>query len=200
MARNSRTAAAGKKTPATGKRKAPAKAAKPAITAPPARTSAVGSLRPLRNEIDRLFEEFDKGLGRWPSPRRLFDLGAFFEPFRPLEPIWAGKQPTADVVESDQEFRVTAEMPGVAENDIDVTVSDGMLTINGEKTEEKEEKKKDFHVSERRFGSFRRSFALPKSADVANVRATVKDGVLTVVLPKAAAAKETAKKVAIGKG
>ena len=91
-------------------------------------------------------------------------------------------------------------MPGIDEKDIEVTVADGMLTIKGEKSEEKEEKKKDYHVSERRFGSFRRSFALPKTADIDKVQASMKNGVLSVVLPKAAEAKATAKKVDIGKG
>jgi len=185
---------------AAKKAKAPAKArtAKKARAGVPTRAAEAAPLRSLRDEIDRVFEDFYKGLGWWPRPGRLFDVEPFFEPFRRMEPIWAGKQPTADVAESDTEFRITAEMPGIDEKDIEVTVADGMLTIKGEKSEEKEEKKKDYHVSERRFGSFRRSFALPKTADIDKVQATMKNGVLSVVLPKAAAAQSTAKKVEIG--
>ena len=179
--------------------KAAAKKA-PAKAAAPTRATALSPLRSLRDEIDRVFEEFDKGWVQWPRPGHVFDLEPFFEPFRRMEPLWAGKKPTADVVESDIEFRVTAEMPGVDERDIEVTVADGMLTIKGEKTEEKEEKKKDYHVSERRFGSFSRSFALPRTADVDKVQASMKNGVLSVVLPKAAEAKATQRKVEIGKG
>jgi len=202
MATKPRAKTAAKKAPtakAAKKARAPAKKAA-AKAAAPARAAAVPSLRSLRHEIDRVFEEFDNGWGRRPAPGRLFDLEPFFEPFRRMEPIWAGKQPTADVVETDTEFQVTAEMPGIDGKDIEVTVADGMLTIKGEKIEEREEKKKDYHVSERRFGSYRRSFALPKTANIDKVQATMKNGVLSVVLPKAAQAKEASKKVEIGKG
>lgn len=201
MARKPKAKTAGKKATAAKKAKAAAKkaAGRTAQAATPSRAAALPSLRTLRDEIDRVFEEFDKGLGRWPCPGRLLDLEPFFEPFRRLEPIWAGKQPTADVIESEAEFRITAEMPGIDEKDIDVTVSDGMLTIRGEKSEAKEEEKKDYHVSERRFGSFRRSFALPKTADIDKVQATMKNGVLSVTLPKMAASMETERKVEVGK-
>jgi len=187
-----------KKTPAARTAKAPAKT-RAAKAAAPARGGTMPSLRALHDEIDRVFDEFYERLGRWPRAGRHFDLEPFFEPFRRIEPIWGGKQPIADVAESDSEFRITAEMPGIEEKDIEVTVSDGMLSIKGEKTEEKEEKKDNYHVSERRFGSFRRSFALPRTADTEKVQASMKNGVLSVVLPKRAEAKATSKKVQIGK-
>lgn len=202
MATKPRAKAAAKKAPtakAVKKAKAPAKKTAAKAEAPARAAEAVPSLRSLRDEIDRVLEEFDKGWSRWPTPGRLFDLEPFFEPFRRMEPIWAGKQPTADVVETDTEFRVNAEMPGIDEKDIEVTVADGILTIKGEKSEEKEERKKDYHVSERRFGSYRRSFALPTTADIDKVQATMKNGVLSVFLPKAAEAKATSRKVPIGK-
>lgn len=156
-------------------------------------------IRALRDEIDRLFESVESGMGWWPR-RQLFDIEPFSEPFRRLESIWPGKQPMADVAETDDEFRVTAEFPGLEEKDVEVTLSEGVLTIKGEKEEKKEAKKKDYHVSERRFGMFQRSFSLPPSVDADKVQATMKNGVLSVVLPKAAKAKKAAKKVKIGKG
>jgi HSP20 family protein len=74
------------------------------------------------------------------------------------------------------------------------------LTIRGEKTEEREQKEKDYHVSERRYGSFRRMLTLPDSVDAAKVAAEMKNGVLSVVLPKTAEAKARSRKVAIRKG
>ena len=73
--------------------------------------------------------------------------------------------PTIDVSETDKEVTVEAELPGVDEKDIDVTLGDNMLTIKGEKKQEKEEKKKDYHLTERSYGSFSRSMVLPFDAD-----------------------------------
>ena len=86
------------------------------------------------------------------------------------------------------------------ESNIDVTVSDGMLTITGEKKEEKEEEEKGYHRSERRYGSFRRSFQVPEGVDADKIEASFKDGVLTVKLPKTPEAQKQKKKIAITKG
>src|SRR5215472_17230527 len=105
----------------------------------------------LRREVDRLFEDFQ--LGSWRSP---FAGGLFDVP-----PIWrgdTGKAPAVDVVATDKAYEITAELPGMNESDIEVKFSDGMLTIEGEKRDEKEEKKKGYYLSERRYGSFQRSF------------------------------------------
>lgn len=100
--------------------------------------------------------------------------------------------PKVDVKESDGEVRVTAELPGVEEKDVEVSVSGDMLTIKGEKKEEKEEKGEERYRLERTYGSFRRTFALPCEVDSAKATATYKKGVLTITLPKAAAAKPKA--------
>ena len=110
-----------------------------------------------------------------------------------------GKAPAVDIAEKDKEYEITAELPGMDEKNIDVKFADGILTIKGEKTEEKEEKKKDYYLSERRFGSFQRSFQVPDGVDADKIDASFKNGVLTVILPKSAQAQKSEKKIAIKK-
>jgi HSP20 family protein len=106
--------------------------------------------------------------------------------------------PAIDIVESAKEFTLTAELPGIDQKDIDVSVEDGMLTIRGEKTEEKkEEEDKKVYLYERTYGSFQRSFALPPMVDGANVAAEFEKGVLKIHLPKSLDAKPKGKKVEI---
>ena len=83
------------------------------------------------------------------------------------------------------------------EKSIEVKFSDGMLTIKGEKEETKEEKEKDYHLSERRYGSFQRTFGVPDGVDANKIEATFTKGVLTVVLPKSAEAQKAEKKIAV---
>jgi len=83
------------------------------------------------------------------------------------------------------------------EKNIDVKVADGTLTIKGEKQEEKEEKKKDYYLRERSFGSFERSFAIPEGVDADKIEASFKKGVLTLTLPKKPEAQKPAKKIDI---
>jgi HSP20 family protein len=83
------------------------------------------------------------------------------------------------------------------EKDINIHFSDGMLAITGEKKQEKEEKKKDYYLSERHFGSFRRSFRVPDGVDTAKIAADFKNGVLTLSLPKSAQAKKKERKIAV---
>jgi len=148
----------------------------------------------LRQEIDRLFEDFGAGFWRSPTRRSLFEA----------EPFWrrtalSASAPAVDVVEKDTAYEITAELPGMDEKNIELTVADDMLTIKGEKREEKEEKKKDYYLSERRFGSFERSFRLPEGVEADKVEASFKKGVLTVTLPKTPEAqkKSREKKIAI---
>ena len=147
----------------------------------------------LRREVDRLFDDFQGG--SWRSPfGRMLDV----EPFRRGEIGW-GKPPAVDVVDKDKAYEITAELPGMDESNIDVKVADGTLTIKGEKRDEKEEKKKDYYLSERRFGSFQRSFGVPDGVDVDKIEANFKNGVLTVTLPKTPEAQKSEKKIAIKK-
>ena len=99
--------------------------------------------------------------------------------------------------ESDKAYEITAELPGMDEKDIEVNVANGALTIKGEKKEEKEEKQKDYYVSERRYGSFERYFELPDGVDAGKIEAAFKNGVLRVTLPKTAEAQKPAKKIEV---
>ena len=92
--------------------------------------------------------------------------------------------PTADVVAGEKECKITAELPGMSEKDLEIVLAGDVLTLKGEKKEEHEEKGENHHVSERRYGSFQRSFALPEDADPEKIEAAFKNGVLTVTLPK----------------
>jgi len=97
-----------------------------------------------------------------------------------------------NVSETDKEIRITAELPGVAEKDIDVSLDDDVLTIRGEKRmEQKKDEKENFHFVERSFGSFQRSLRLPYSIDPEQVQARFENGVLTVTLPKTAQAERS---------
>jgi HSP20 family protein len=143
----------------------------------------------LRREMDRVIDEFD-----WRSPfrRSVFDI----EPLWRRELSWTAT-PAVDIAEKDKAYEVTAELPGMDENNIEVKVANGMLTIKGEKKEEKEEKKKDYYHSERRYGSFERRFQVPDGVDTSKIEASFKKGVLTVTLPKTAEAQAAEKKIAV---
>ena len=139
----------------------------------------------LHREIDRLFDDFGMGF-RWPFGRPLFTAG----------PTWA-EMPAVDVMENEKGYEITADLPGMDEKNIEVKVADGVLTIKGEKQQEKEEKKKDYYLQERSFGSFQRSFELPESVDADKIEASFKKGVLTVKMPKKAEAQKPAKKIEV---
>lgn len=132
----------------------------------------------LQREMNRLFEDF-------------FNRDFFVEPFRGIGE-W---RPAVDVSETDDAVVVKAELPGMDTKDVDVSLSGDVLTIKGEKKEEKEEKTKSFHRVERSYGSFTRSVRLPAAVVSDKVEATFKNGVLTVNLPKAEEAKRKVLKV-----
>jgi HSP20 family protein len=145
----------------------------------------------LRSEVDRLFEDFDSLL--WRSPfRRAFDL----EPSWQRELTWNGA-PAVDIVEKDNAFELVADVPGFDEKNIEVKIVNRTLMIKGEKQETKEEKRKDFHLNERRFGSFERTFRLPEGVDTDKIEATFNKGVLTVMLPKTVEAQKAEKKITV---
>lgn len=147
----------------------------------------------LRREMDRLFDDFE--LGSWRSPLRAL---ADVEPFFRGEVTW-GKVPAVDVADTATAYEITAELPGMEEKDIEVKFADGTLTIKGEKKEEKEEKRKDYYMSERRYGSFQRSFNVPDGVEADKIGASFKNGVLTVTLPKSAEAQKKEKKIEVKK-
>jgi HSP20 family protein len=143
----------------------------------------------LRKEIDRLFDNF--GQDFWRAP---------FRSLADFEPFWSSKLTAsfaADITEGDKAYEITAELPGMDEKNIDVKVVNGGLSIKGEKKDEREEKEKDYYLSERRYGSFERYFRLPEGVDADKIEASFKKGVLTVTLPKKAEAQKPAKKIEV---
>ncbi len=150
------------------------------------------SVQNLRREIDRVFEDFDWGFWRSPARRAGSSIASLF----PHETRWGGI-PAVDLVEQDKFYKITAELPGMEEKDIELKLSDSTLIIRGEKKEEKEEKKEGYYLSERYYGSFERRLQLPHGIDTSKIGATFKNGVLTVTLPKVAKAKKPEKKISI---
>jgi HSP20 family protein len=146
----------------------------------------------LRREIDRLFDETERGFWRFPLGGSVFDVEPFWR-----RPITLGAVPAVDITEKDKEYEITAELPGMDESNIEVTLSNGALKIKGEKREEKEETKKDYYLSERRYGSFQRCFQVPEGVDPEKIEARFKKGVLTITLPKTPEALKKEKKIAI---
>jgi len=126
----------------------------------------------LETQLRRYFDDFFEG----------FEFGSFGK--SALRE--AGMNPKVDVAETTDAIQVTAELPGMNENDIDVTLSHGHLVIRGEKHAESESQEKNFHRIERSFGSFQRSIALPAEVDAQKVDASFKNGLLNVTLPKVA--------------
>lgn len=146
----------------------------------------------LRNQVNRLFHDFQSGFLQAPSHRSLLDIEPFWR-----RDIGFDVTPAIDIVEKEKAFEVTAELPGLDVKNIDLQLSDNVLTIRGEKQEEKEEKTKDRYVSERRYGSFRRSLQVPGSVDADKIEASFKSGVLTVTLPKSPEAQKMQKAIPV---
>lgn len=123
----------------------------------------------LQREIDRLFDDFTRGFPRWTAGSDAL-------------------VPVTDVTETDKEIEITAELPGLEEKDVEINVSDNVLTIKGEKKAEKEEKDKNYRLVERSYGSFSRSLELPSGVNPDTIKANIQNGVLKVTVPKPAPA------------
>jgi HSP20 family protein len=124
-----------------------------------------------------------------------------FEPFRNFGARVAEWMAPASEASSDEAaYRITMELPGVEEKDIQLSVEGGMVTVRGEKRTEREEKSDTWYFSERQYGSFARSFRLPADADEADVKAALKDGVLTVTVPRKAKTAPEGRRVPISTG
>jgi len=125
-------------------------------------------LATLRDEFDRLFDF------SWPSR----DTG-----------LLGGWSPALDVYDDKDNLVVTLEVPGMKKEDIEISLQDGMLTVSGERKDEREQTEGQAFRSERYFGKFQRSLSLPTAVDANKVKASYKDGILTIRLPKAEEAK-----------
>lgn len=138
----------------------------------------------LQRDINRAFSDFftdveTRPLGQWVTGRLT---------------------PSMDIAETDKAFEVKAELPGIDEKDVEITVADGLLTIKGEKKDETEEKGKSFHRIERTYGGFQRALSVPANVDEDKISAEFSKGVLTITLPKAKGAKKGGKKIGIKAG
>jgi HSP20 family protein len=141
------------------------------------RSGGLDMFRSLHREIDHLFDDFTRGFPTFGD---------------------AGIMPVnLDVAETDKAFEVTAELPGAKPEDVDISLSDGVLTVKGEKKTEKDDKQKNYHMIERSYGSFQRSFRLPAEVDPNKVEARFDNGVLRITLPKAPEAQSKIKKIEV---
>ncbi len=135
------------------------------------RWSPLRDVMTLRDEMDRLLDEF-------------------FGRVTPVSDTYEGDWcPAMDIAETENEIVTTVELPGMNKEDIKVSVKDDVLTISGEKKQEKRESGENYHRVERSYGAFKRMITLPSSVDPEKVKATYKDGVLKVTLPKLESAK-----------
>ena len=142
----------------------------------------------LRAEMDSLFDSFIGG------------LPAFSGTFGFSGDRGFALTPQMDVTETDKEIVVEAELPGIDEKDVSLSLQDGVLTIRGEKKHEHDEEKENYRMTERRYGSFQRSVQLPETVDEDKVEATFNNGVLKVSLPKGPEAIGKHRKIPIKKG
>jgi len=132
-------------------------------------TDMTGEFLNMQKEIDRMFDRF-RAAGA-------DDNGIY------------GLTPSVDIIENDDDFTVNVELPGVDKKDVKITVTDGILTLKGEKKQSYENKTDRFQRLERAFGSFERSFTLPASVNSEKIEATYTNGILTISIPKAEQAK-----------
>ena len=141
--------------------------------------SAVGSpFMSLQREIDRLFNDFTHNF-----------------PYFELKPNGGKLMPSTDLTETDKEIEITAELPGLEEKDVQINLTDNLLTIRGEKKAEKEQKDKNYRLVERSYGSFERTLELPEGVNPDAIKANIAKGVLKVTIPKPAPAQ--AKKIEV---
>lgn len=155
---------------------------------------AVAPLSSLRKEIDQLFDDFASGWALNPFRRR-----GSLEPAAGTSFGWSVRSPDFDVVDKDGEIEIRADLPGMEEKDIDVKLSDGALTVSGERREERKEGEEDgnYYLAERRYGAFQRTIPIPDHIDRDKVEASFRKGVLTIRLPKTAEAREKAKRIEV---
>lgn len=139
---------------------------------------------PLR-EIEDMFDRYTKAMS-WPSTRSSQELVTTSD--------WT---PRVDISETDHEFLIKAEIPEVKKEDVKVSVDNGFITIQGERKHSKEDKGERFHRVERYYGSFVRSFTLPDNVDATQVKASFKDGMLNLLIPKTAESKPKAIEVKV---
>jgi HSP20 family protein len=149
----------------------------------------------LRTDIDRLFEDFTSNFGV-PSFVRGWQVPGFANAFG-TAPF---KTPAVDMTEDDNAYHVAAELPGLTEADVHLTLSGEMLMLKADKKAETTREEANVRISERSFGSFQRAFQVPTDVDTARIHAKFTNGVLNIVLPKAASAKPASRTIEVKAG
>jgi HSP20 family protein len=153
---------------------------------------AANPLFDLRNEIDTLFDRFFSG--------------SLFGPFggvpdaQLLRQPFGGTMPKVDVSESEREIQIVAELPGLKQEDVELRLENDLLTLRGEASSARDQKDKHYHLTERSYGRFERSFRLPETVDREKISASFEHGLLTVTLPKSERAQQKSKRIEIGGG
>lgn len=137
--------------------------------------------REMMSLFDTFFRDFEQGLRAWSGGRS-------------LAPVMV---PSVDVTETDEEVKVTADLPGLTDKDVEVTLDNDVLVIRGEKKQEREEKKRSYHLMERSYGRFERHIPLPEGLDLDRAEARFKNGVLTVTVPKLPEAKSKRRQIPV---
>lgn len=165
--------------------------------APPAPFMGYPGLDTMRDEMSRMMQSVFAGdwmtnmprfpgFADWPRPSAEMPFAALMN------------APRADMSETEEGYELSIELPGLDEEDIDLTLTDQALTLKGEKKVEKDSKEKDYHFSERSYGSIRRQFPLPSDVDRDALKASFAKGVLKVTLPKTDAAKASPRRIEVG--
>jgi HSP20 family protein len=131
------------------------------------------------------FETLSNRMRDW-ADYPTFGASLFRAPLMSATTEWL---PAVELVEKDGEFVLTAEIPGMSKENVDISIEDNVLTFKGEKKLEKEEKKDRMHIREREYGAFTRAFSLPRNVEAGKVRAEYHDGVVEIHMPKGAEAK-----------
>lgn len=162
-----------------------------------------GGLPSLREEVNRLFDRF--GGMHWPSWSRrrqseLWPESAWsWDPFAGFEwpAAWGaeGELGRADLSETDEGYELQVDLPGMRKEDITVDLSDGILTVAGERSDEREDRRKGYYLSERSHGSVRRSFRVPDTVKSDDISARFTDGVLTLTMPRTEEARKSARRI-----
>lgn len=149
--------------------------------APEARRDDDNPIATLQKEMNRVFEGFWNRVGHleWP---------------------WGSGEAKSDMVETDDAVEISIELPGMEMKDVEVTVSDDMLTVKGEKRIERQEEKKGYYLSERSYGAIYRTIPLPPGVDGEKAQASFKNGVLTIRLPQTPEAKAKVKRIEVKGG
>ncbi len=150
----------------------------------------------IRSSLKRREEE-NPFLTLRQEMNRLFDN--FFDDFsiRPFKTPWERTYPQVNIKENDKQIEISAELPGMDQKDVDISLYNNILTIQGEKRQEQEDKEGDYYHMECSYGSFHRDIPLPSEVDASKVKADFKKGVLKIFLPKKEEAERQAKKIEI---